>query len=224
MSWRFSSGAVSKRLLFILIALFASVAVFSAQAENTGDAGLERISEYLTSVNSLQANFRQRITDQSHQLLEQATGTVSLKRPGRFRWDYLEPYERVVLADGERIWMYEVDLEQVTVRPMRASLGETPAALLAGDPEVLNRFEYLGYERIDGLIWVRLQPGSAAADFEYIRLGFDQQNLVQLELGDRLGRSTHMTFSEIRVNQELDDDLFRLDVPENVDIIGAGDG
>ncbi len=224
MSCRLSSGAIPVRLLIILITLFASPGGIPALAENTDDAGLDRIREFLTSVDSLQANFRQRITDQNHQLVEQATGTVSLKRPGRFRWDYAAPYERVVVADGERVWMYEVDLEQVTVRPMGASLGETPAALLAGDPAVLDRFEYLGYERVDGIIWVQLQPGSAAADFEYIRLGFDQQNLVQLELGDRLGRSTHMTFSDIQVNGELDDGLFRLDVPENVDIIGAGEG
>ncbi len=222
MSCRASSGAIPARLLLILTILMTSIGWVSAAADNTDDIGLDRVREFLTSVDSLQANFQQRITDQNGQLVEQATGTVSLKRPGRFRWDYVAPYERVVAADGERVWMYEVDLEQVTVRPMRASLGETPAALLAGDPAVLDRFEYQGYEHLEELIWVRLQPGSAAAEFEYIRLGFDQQNLVQLELGDRLGRSTHMTFSEIQVNQELDDDLFHLDVPENVDIIGGG--
>ncbi len=196
----------------------------AAPAQGNDDPGMRRLQEFLQSVESLQAHFEQRVVDQNQQLIEQASGTVVLKRPGRFRWDYAEPYERVVLADGERVWMYEVDLEQVTVRPMVAGLGETPAALLSGDPDVLDRFDYQGYSVVDDITWVQLAPVSPAADFEYIRLGFDRQNLVRLELRDRLGQSTQISFDGIVINQLIDDAVFQLQVPDGVDVIGAGGG
>jgi len=185
-------------------------------------AGMQRLQAFLREVDSFQAGFRQAVLDADQQLLEQASGQVVLKRPGRFRWDYRQPYERVIVADGERVWMYEVDLAQVTVRPLGSSLGATPAALLSGDPEALERFDYLGDHRDGDILWVRLRPKSAAADFESIDLGFTAAGLVRLDLHDRLGQSTQLEFEHIELNGEVSDELFHLEVPDGVDVIGDG--
>jgi len=216
--------AVAAHLVFLAL-ISAGMWPWLVMAARPGDdPGMQRLRDFLEQVDTLQARFQQDVIDPDQQLVERAKGTLLLRRPGQFRWDYDAPHERVIVADGRRIWMYEVDLAQVTVRPMLESLGETPAALLSGDADVLDRFEYQGFDRRKGLIWVRLRPISAASDFAYIRLGFDARHLVQLELEDRLGQKIHMTFDRIRVNQPIDNGAFRLKVPDGVDIIGDGDG
>ncbi len=103
---------------------------------------MDRLRNFLEHVQTMRAAFRQEVVN-GKQVVEEARGHVALKRPGRFRWDYEQPYQRVVVADGERLWLYEADLAQVTVRPLAAGLGETPAALLTGERDVLERFEYV---------------------------------------------------------------------------------
>ena len=194
----------------------------SVRAEEipTGDAGLQRLQAFLRDVASLRAVFRQQVIDRDLELVEEASGRVVLQRPGRFRWDYTFPYERVIVADGQRIWLYEADLEQVTVRRLTAGLGETPAALLTGELDVLDRFDYQGFT-IDGpLQWVELQPQSATSDFESIRLAFTDETLVQLALEDRLGQTTRLYLTDVETNPSVLADTFTFEVPDGVDVIG----
>jgi len=191
-----------------------------AQAE---EPGLVRLRTYLAGLNSLRAKFRQEVINSDLELVEEASGRVTLKKPGRFRWDYTLPFERVIVADGERVWLYEADLQQVTVRRLDAGLGETPAALLTGDAEVLDHFEYLGSSMDDGIEWIQLKPNSAESDFEMISLGFDGDDLVEIGLADRLGQRTRLYLTEVERLEALSDDLFHFTVPDGVDVIGEGD-
>jgi outer membrane lipoprotein carrier protein len=170
----------------------------------------------------MQATFRQEVVS-GDEIAQKARGRFALKRPGRFRWDYQQPYERVVVGDGERLWLYEADLEQVTVRPLRAGLGETPASLLTGEPNVLDRFEYVSSWSGEGIAWVRLKPRAAESDFDSIAIGFAGDRPVQLELNDRLGQQTRVFFSDIELNRPIDDATFRFDVPGGVDVIREGE-
>jgi outer membrane lipoprotein carrier protein len=142
-----------------------------------------------------------------------------LKKPGRFRWDYEEPYERVISADGERVWLYEADLDQVTVRRLDAGLGETPAALLTGTADVLDHFQYRGSMIADDVRWLRLEPEAAESDFAAIELGFVGGDLRGILLMDRLGQKTRIDFDEVDTEATVADDLFRFEPPPGVDVI-----
>lgn len=183
------------------------------------DPGLTRLQAYIASLDTLTAEFRQQVIDRDLEVVESASGELALRKPGHFRWDYQVPFERVIVADGERVWLYEADLEQVTVRRLDAGLGETPAALLTGSADVLERFEFLGSDSDGELLWVRLGPRSTDADFESIRLAFRGTELAQLELRDRLGQTTQLEFSDLRRGMPLADELFHFDAPAGVDVI-----
>ena len=201
-------------LALLLIHLFTPVLA------GTTDPGLARLQNFLDELDTLQADFTQDVVNRDLELVESAVGQVVLQKPGRFRWDYREPFERVIVADGERVWLYEADLDQVTVRRLDEGLGETPAALLTGAVDVLERFEFLGSDNQEEILWVQLGPRSEAGDFDSIRLGFDGPLLTRLELRDRLGQTTRLAFSAVEREAVVPDSVFTFAVPDGVDVIG----
>jgi outer membrane lipoprotein carrier protein len=207
----------------MLATLLAGSALLPAQAADPSGVAMERLRNFLDRVQSMRANFRQEIVDSAGAVVQASRGTMVLKRPGRCRWDYEEPFQRVVIADGRQLWLYEADLEQVTVRPLTAGLGETPAGLLTGERGMLDRFEYVSSWSGEGISWVRLKPKSADSDFDAVAIGFAGEKPVQLELNDRLGQQTRVTFTDIRLNESIAEKTFHLDVPEGVDVIREGE-
>jgi outer membrane lipoprotein carrier protein len=184
---------------------------------------LEWLRSYLGTMQDLRAEFRQEVIGPEQEIVEYASGSVALRKPGRFRWDYREPYERTIVADGERVWFYEADLEQVTIRRMATGLGDTPAALLTGDEAALEHFELLDSWSADGLQWLQLAPVSAEADFSTIDLGFVAGELQQIEFVDRLGQRTRVSLSGIDRSPRLVDSDFRFEIPAGVDVISEDD-
>ena len=171
----------------------------------------------------MRAAFRQEVVNGNHEVVETAAGHMVLKRPGRFRWDYERPYERVVVADGKQLWLYEADLQQVTVHALAAGLGETPAALLTGEGDILERFEYVSSWSGEDRVWVRLKPRSADSDFESVGIAFSGNKPVQFDLNDRLGQLTRIFLSDVQINAPVDESLFRFKVPAGVDVIREGE-
>ena len=125
-------------------AIAAHALVGSAHA---ADDAVARVSDYLAGVKTLSASFVQVVRDREGRITERATGDLSIARPGRFRWDYRQPYEQVIVADGRRLWLYDSDLQQVTVRSLEEGLGSTPAMLLSGAGRLGDSFASLGVER-----------------------------------------------------------------------------
>ena len=148
------------------------------------------------------------------------SGAAAWRRPAKFRGEYREAYEGVIVADGERVWFYEADLEQVTIRRMATGLGDTPAALLTGDEAALGHFELLGSWSAGGLAWLQLAPLSVEADFSTVDLGFAAGELQQIEFVDRLGQRTRISLSEIDRSPQLTDSAFRFELPAGVQTIG----
>jgi outer membrane lipoprotein carrier protein len=214
------AGAV----IFLAAGMQAAGGAPAATAAASSQPGMDRLRNFIEQVQSLRAGFRQEVVNGNQEVVEVARGELLLKRPGRFRWDYAEPYQRVVVADGERLWLYEADLEQVTVRPLSAGLGETPAALLTGERDVLNRFEFVSTWSGDRVTWVRLKPRSEDSDFESVAIAFAGDKPVQLEINDRLGQQTRVYLSDIELNVKIADDAFHLKVPDGVDVIREGGG
>ncbi|HEX2138389.1 MAG TPA: outer-membrane lipoprotein carrier protein LolA, partial [Woeseiaceae bacterium] len=139
---------------------------------------------------------------------------------GRFRWAYTEPYEQLLVADGTNVWSYDVDLEQVTVKPQVEALGSTPASLLGGSAQVLDNFEVKGSFTDRGTVWVRLQPKGGDTSFEMIELGFTDGVLTRMMLSDDLEQTTLVALHDVEVNEDIDPAQFEFSPPEGVDLVG----
>ena len=194
-------------------------AVLLVSAASAGESGVDRLRNYLANVQGMEGDFHQQVIDSRGVVLEDSSGTVAMQRPGRFRWDYKEPFRRVIVADGEKVWLYEADLDQVTVRNLTSGIGDTPAVLLTGRETVLDRFNVEKSWVEGGLSLVRLVPLSAEADFAGVTLGFHNAELRRLLLDDRLGQQTRIDFSGIRTNPQLSPEVFRFQPPPGADVI-----
>ena len=180
--------------------------------------GPERLRAFLDQVRSLRAEFQQSVYDEDSRQLDDARGTVYIARPGRFRWDYTEPYLQEIVGDGEKVWIYDSELEQVTVRPLDDALGDTPVMLLSSDEPVENSFEVRAIERADDYEWVGLTPLGEQVSFTQISLGFDGDTLRVMELTDAFGQLTRLRFTKVERNPVLEPKLFQFTPPEGADV------
>ncbi|MDH4260921.1 MAG: outer membrane lipoprotein chaperone LolA [Gammaproteobacteria bacterium] len=191
-----------------------------AIAAPTPDAiAASRVEDFLGQLTSLRAEFRQTVTDARGRLLERAEGSVALARPGRFRWDYRVP-EQLIISDGLTVWLYDVELEQVSVRAAGDALAGTPAMLLAGDGDLNGDFEITDAGQQDGLDWSRLTPRREDGDFREVRLGFAGRELRRMTLFDRLGQTTELELLQVERNPRFDSSLFKFEPPPGVDVVG----
>ena len=208
------------RSLTSLVFLFSIGALHGAAAQAAGD-GIARLEAFLDGVRSLTADFKQEIWTEDQRLQQTDTGSLSLKRPNRFRWTYEGPAELVIVADGTQLWIYDKELEEVTVTPFDDTAGASPAMLLSGDRNVREDFEVVQSYTLDALDWIKLAP-RAASDFSSIAIGFNGTELRRLELVDGLGQITRIELDNLVVNPDIADEVFKLDVPPGVDVNGDG--
>jgi len=180
-----------------------------------------RVDAYLGTLSTLSAQFVQVVQDRKGEVTDRASGTLSIARPDRFRWDYREPYEQTIVADGRKLWLYDPDLEQVTVRSLEQGLGATPAMLLSGSGKVADAFAAGPVESREDWTWCRLLPRQQGSDFERVSLAFGRQGeLAAMELVDKLGQTTTIQFSAVKRASTLDESLFRFVPPAGADVIG----
>jgi outer membrane lipoprotein carrier protein len=178
------------------------------------------VEKYLNGLASWSADFQQTIDDGHGNVLRSAAGRLYLQRPGKFRWDYSQPSEQLILADGKQIWFYDKDLAQANVRDMDTSLASTPASLLSGSASVSTQFNVTALPASAGLQWFQLVPKHADTDFQLVRIGFDKGELRSMFLADKLNQITQLTFSNSKRNLALAPDLFSFVPPPGVDVIG----
>ncbi len=201
-------------LMLVAIQPFATGAVAAADA-----AAARRLEAALSGLTSLRAEFRQSVTDARGQVIEEAAGTVSLARPGRFRWDYRVP-EQVIVSDGVTVWFHDIGLEQVTIRAAADTLVGTPAILLSGKADLQAEFEIADGGKKDGLGWTVLKPRSDDGDFRELRVGVAAGELRRMTLLDRLGQTTRLEFEQVERNPRLDESVFHFTPPPGVDVVG----
>jgi outer membrane lipoprotein carrier protein len=202
---------------FLLAATPSPASPVSASA-----SAAAQVEKYLSELASWSADFEQTIDDGHGNVLRSAAGRLFLQRPGKFRWDYSQPSEQLVLADGKQIWFYDKDLAQANVRDMDTSLASTPASLLSGNGSVTTQFNVTALPVSAGLQWFQLVPKHADTDFQLVRIGFDKGELRSMFLADKLNQITQLTFSNSKRNLSLAPDLFSFTPPPGVDVIGRG--
>jgi len=171
-------------------------------------------------VQSLTADFKSEIWSAEQKLEQTETGTLSLKRPNHFRWIYDAPAELTIVADGEQLWIYDAELAEVTITPFDDSVGSSPAMLLSGDRKVRDEFEVVQVREADGLEWVKLEP-KGSSDFSSVSIGFSGKEPRRLELVDGLGQVTRIELDNVVVNPAIADDVFELEIPEGVHVVGG---
>ncbi len=189
-------------------------------AETGVDDGKALVNDFVNDVVTFSGEFEQSLIDPDGRLLETTTGTLEIQRPGRFRWVYAEPYEQWLIADGSNIWSYDVDLEQVTVKPQADALANTPALLLGGSDEAMDQFEYDGSFVESGLTWATLRPVNTDSGFQRVELGFYKRLLSRMVFFDNLEQTTVVLLKNVVVNEPIDAGHFEFAVPDDVDVVG----
>ena len=206
------SGRHLAPLVFALV-----VGLLNAAAEGSPASDVEK---YIAGLASWSADFKQTIADDSGKVLREAAGKLYLQRPGKFRWDYSQPSEQLVLADGKQIWFYDKDLAQANVRDMDATLASTPAVLLSGGGPVSSQFDITALPPSGGLEWFQLVPKHTDTDFQLVRIGFAKGELASMFLADKLNQVTQLSFTHQSRNAKFAPDLFTFTPPAGVDVIG----
>ena len=183
-------------------------------------SGPDALRNFIAATASAQGEFQQKVFDRKHKLTQEASGSMAFLRPGKFRWTYAKPYAQLIVGDGEKVWVYDEDLNQVSVRRLDRALGSTPAALLAGSKDFERAFKLSDKGEKDGLEWVEAVPREKESNFEMIRMGFGFSGLEIMELADSFGQTTVLKFTALRRNPKLNAALFTFVPPKGADVIG----
>jgi outer membrane lipoprotein carrier protein len=183
-------------------------------------ATLDRLRAFVQSTQTARASFTQTVADKNGRILQTANGEFLLQRPGKFRWTVAKPYKQLLVGDGQRVWVFDEDLNQVIVRRVGDALGATPAALLAGNQDVERAFTWKDMPMADGLDWLSATPISKETTFAEIRLGFDTRGLTALELYDAFGQKSVVRFANFERNPKLAADSFQFTPPKGADVVG----
>jgi outer membrane lipoprotein carrier protein len=181
--------------------------------------GVASLREFFNTTNTMRAQFSQVVNDKQGRKVQEVDGTMQLQRPNKFRWDYKKPYEQQIVSDGKQVFLYDTDLQQVTIRDLSKTLGSSPAALLAGGDAVEKSFTLKNAIRKDGLSWVLALPKDKDSGFERVLLGFKTNKLRKMELYDSFNHITHITFNEVERNPVLQDATFLFTPPKGVDVV-----
>ncbi|HLS86811.1 MAG TPA: outer membrane lipoprotein chaperone LolA [Burkholderiales bacterium] len=202
-----------------VLAMLLCFAMLACMAPARADS-IDRFKAFAANTSSARADFEQKVYDRAGRLVQESRGQFVFQRPGRFRWTYEAPVDQLIVGDGERVWIYDKDLQQVTVRRISSALGSTPAALLAGSADVENAFELSDAGSREGLEWLQARPKDREAGFERIRLGFGGPGIETMELTDHFGQTTILRFSNFVRNPPVDPKAFRFEPPPGTDVLG----
>lgn len=195
----------------------AGAAMLVAAAMAHADA-VDTLREFVRDAKSGRAEFTQTVTSPDGSKKKNSGGSFEFLRPERFRFAYAKPFEQIIVSDGRKVWLYDVDLNQVSVRPAGQALGATPAALLAG-ASIDKDFELAALPARDGLDWVQATPRVKEGSVQQLRVGFRGKTLAALELVDAFGSRSLLQFKDVVLNPKLAEETFRFTPPKGVDVI-----
>ncbi|MEM7016740.1 MAG: outer membrane lipoprotein chaperone LolA [Pseudomonadota bacterium] len=168
---------------------------------------------------SLEADFVQSLINENGEELERSEGVLQLQQPGKFHWSYKTPYSQKIISNGDVLWVYDEDLEQLTIREMGNAIDETPAGIILGNNDISKHFLQVNMGVIEDYDWIELTPKNLEAQYRNIRIGFNNTKLGMMIILDNLGQTTRIDFSNVKKNTELTSNLFEFDIPEGIDVI-----
>lgn len=181
---------------------------------------VDQLHQFLSTTRTLKAEFSQMVVGKGGRKPQHSSGLVAISRPGKLRWDIQKPYPQLVVGDGEKIWIYDTELKQITVRKAGQAISGSPAALLSGENDLEKNFTLKEAGEAEGMAWVEATPKASDSGFESVRLGFAGRDLKAMELQDSFGQTTHIRFSRLERNPALPAGTFRFTPPAGVDVVG----
>lgn len=205
----------------------ASLLALSVSTSAFADAALDSFIKRLEVISSMETYFEQVTLDQSGEVLQSLSGTLTVARPGKMRWQTEPPYEQLVVSDGELVWVYDMDLEQVTIRELEAKLQDTPALLLSGNTSEIEANYQVTHPSVagnEGIDRYLLKPMDRSQLFDALEFDYKGDNLAYMRIFDAAGQITEIRFSKQQLNPELDDQAFYFIVPEGIDVIDGRHG
>lgn len=206
--------------LSFLRSTFLLCILWLCTSNSVAATAIDNLKLFIQQTQTVQAHFSQALADRNARIIQRSSGIMQFERPDKFRWIYKTPYEQSIIGDGEKVWFYDHDLNQVTVREFNIAIGSSPAALLAGSGTIEENFALVNLGKQEEIEWLEATPKNKDSTFEFIQMGFSQQGELQfMALRDNFGQTTYLTFSELNKNPKLPDDAFRFVPPEGVDII-----
>ena len=203
--------------LLARLALSGVLALCVAQASAAGS--IEKLKAFAEQTQSARATFTQTVRDKDGTNVQTTSGKLVFARPGKFRWEYEKPYQQTIVGDGQKLWVYDKDLNQVTVKKLEGGLGSSPAALLAGSNDIEKYYNVDAKGMKGGLDWLEAYPRDPDTMFEKVRMGFKGNSLDTMELFDHLGQVTVIRFGKIERNPKLAASLFSFTPPAGADVI-----
>lgn len=203
----------------IAVKWLAAATLAAAWAPALAADARTQLQRFVAEVQSATGSFTQQVADDSGQRRQAQQGEFAFQRPGRFRWQTLQPYEQLVVSDGKVLRQYDPDLAQVTERPVDQSIGASPAAILFGSGSLEEAFELSNQDDRDGLVWLRAKPRAGDAGFAHVDIGFAEGLPRRLELLDAFGQTTRIGLADIVPNAKLPSDAFAFEVPADVDVV-----
>jgi len=207
-----------KRFKLALAAL-ALLSLGAAAQAATGTARA-RLDAFATGLHSLTGDFSQTLVDPNGNAGKASTGTLALQAPRQFRWETTAPYKQTIVADGSRVWMYDPELEQVTVKVQSSEEAHSPLTVLTDLKQMDREFKVTEQGEHDGLAWLRLTSTAKDPQFAYADLGFDAGGLARMTFKDQLGSTTDIRFSNWRRNVAIPPSVFTFVPPKGADVIG----
>lgn len=205
------------RLIRLMLLAVLTTASLFAHADD--EAAVKRLTELLNQAQTITARFSQLSLDGSGTQLQETAGELALKRPGLFRWHTDQPMEQLLVSDGKQVWLYDPDLEQVTIQSLDQRLTHTPALLLSGDVSQIRENFEITFKEGGNVVDFILKPKAKDTLFDSLRLSFRNGVLNDMQLIDSIGQRTNILFMSVKMNQPLDDKQFSFDIPEGADVI-----
>lgn len=205
------------RLIRMLLLTVLSLSSVSVLADD--EVAVQRLTQLLNQAQTITARFSQLTLDGSGTQLQETAGQLALKRPGLFRWHTDEPMEQLLVSNGEKVWLYDPDLEQVTIQTLDQRLTHTPALLLSGDVSKIRENFEISFKEGGNVVDFILKPKSKDTLFDSLRLSFRSGVLNDMQLIDSIGQRTNILFLNVKMNEALDNAQFSFDVPEGADVI-----
>ncbi len=184
------------------------------------ETGIELLEKFLKKTTTMQAGFKQQLHDNHGFLLQESAGQFSLQRPGKFLWDYVRPYEQKIISNGIKIWVYDSELEQVSIKKYDQVLTGAPVLLLDKQQSLYQDFSVSELGKKAGLYWVSLKPKTAENDFKLIKIAMAGDNLDTMKLIDNFDQTTTLVFTNLKTNLKLAKGLFEFVPPSGTDIVG----
>lgn len=205
-----------KVLISFILVLQVSILTLNVHAVEDQNDPLQK---FLLDFKSLEAKFVQSLINENGEELERTEGILYLQQPGKLHWSYETPYTQKIISNGDVLWVFDEDLDQLTIREMGNTIEQTPAGIILGNNDIAEHFVQVNMGVIEEYDWIELTPKYPEAQYKNIRLGFEESRLGMMIILDNLGQTSRIDFSDVKKNPELSSMLFEFEIPDNVDVI-----